>query len=148
MKNKVILTALFLFGFVILPAQSRAGTDDKEKLAIKKVLIESYVEGISVNRDSLAVKKGFHPDFLMHVYHKGRLIKADLGTWLARLKLDGKKNPKSIQHKFEIIDLTGNSSFVKMEIYENSKHIYTDYFGLYNFKDGWKIVNKIFYGHE
>ena len=54
----------------------------------------------------------------------------------------------TIQHKFVIIDLTGNSSFVKMEIYEDSKHIYTDYFGLYKFEDGWKIVNKIFYGHE
>ncbi len=148
MKYKVILTTLFLFGFVILPAQSRAGADDNEKLAIKNVLIESYVEGIYVKRDSMAVKKGFHPDFLMHVYHNGRLIKAGLGTWLARLKLDNKKNPKSIQHKFVIIDLTGNSSVVKMEIYEDSKHIYTDYFGLYKFKDGWKIVNKIFYGHE
>jgi len=148
MKYKVILTTLFVFGFVILPAQSRPRADDNEKLAIKNVLIESYLEGIYVNRDSMLVKKGFHPDFLMHVYHNGRLIKADLGTWLARLKLDGKKNKKSIQHKFVIIDLTGNSSFVKMEIYEDSKHIYTDYFGLYKFEDGWKIVNKIFYGHE
>ena len=48
MKYKVILTTLFLFGFVILPAQSRAGADDNEKLGIKNVLIESYVEGIYV----------------------------------------------------------------------------------------------------
>ncbi|MCH8980513.1 hypothetical protein IH922_00675 [candidate division KSB1 bacterium] len=38
-------------------------TDDKEKLTIKKVLIESYVEGIYVNRDSMAVKKGFTRTF-------------------------------------------------------------------------------------
>ena len=95
MKYKVILTTLFLFGFVILPAQSRAGADDNEKLAIKNVLIESYVEGIYVNRDSMAVKKGFHPDFLMHVYHNGRLIKADLGTWFSATKARRQEEYKS-----------------------------------------------------
>jgi len=46
------------------------------------------------------------------------------------------------------VDVTGNSAMVKMEIHEDSKQIYTDYFLLYKFDDGWKIVSKTFYSHS
>ena len=112
------------------------------------MLVETYVEGIYVNRNREAVTQGFHPDFILHVYDDGQLIQAPLELWLGRLQLDGTRNPKSIDYSFDLIDITGNSAVVKMQIYEESHHLYTDYFGLYKFGDGWKIVNKIFYSHD
>ena len=138
---------IVVFGFLLYsPAQFAQQTDDAAE--IKEMLVESYVYGIYVNRDEDAVRSGFHPDFVMHVLDDGQLIQAPLDMWLARLSLDGTKNSTPYDHNFETIDVTGNSAVVKMEIYEDSKHIYTDYFGLYRFTDGWKIVNKIFYGHN
>lgn len=137
----VILT--FLFYAPLTFAQQ-----GEDEIAIKELLVESYVEGIHINRKTDAVRIGFHPDFLMHVYNDGQLIQAPLEMWLERLNLDGIKNTKTIKHSFDSIDITGNSAVVKMQIYEDSQHLYTDYFGLYRFEEGWKIVNKIFYSHN
>ncbi len=68
--------------------------------------------------------------------------------WLNRLQLDRTRNTNRIESIFSLIDFSGNTAIARMEIYENSKHIYTDYMGLYKFPEGWRIVNKIFYSHE
>ena len=119
----------------------------EDKAAIKHVLVTAYVEGIHVNRDIEAVKSGFHPDFVMHVYSDDQLIKAPLSMWLDRLQLDGTRNPKTIEHQFDLVDVSGNTALAKMQIYADEEHIYTDYLGLYRFESGWQIVNKIFYAH-
>ena len=144
MKYRVALTIIFLFSFSFLGMQGF----EKEKNAVKKVLVDSYVKGIHINRDIKLVQEGFHPDFIMHVLDNNQIIKASLDMWLGRLKLDGQKNQNTIDYKFKSIDITGYSAVAKMEIYENSKHIYTDYFSLYKFEDGWKIISKIFTGHD
>lgn len=148
MKHSVHTIAFFALFSTCLFAQGSTTTSAEDELAIKEVLVKCYVEGIHINRDSAAVKGGFHPSFLMHVYAGGQIIKASLDMWLERLKLDGIKNTNRIEAEFKSIDKSGNTAVVRMEIYENSNHIYTDYFGLYKFADGWKIVNKIFYTHE
>ncbi len=138
---------IIVFGFLLYsPAQFAQQADDAS--VIKELLVESYVNAIYVNRDEHAVRGGFHPGFVLHVLDDGQLIQAPLDMWLARLQLDGISNSTPYDHDFKSIDITGNSAVVKMEIFEDSKHIYTDYFGLYKFADGWKIVNKIFYGHH
>ena len=141
MRSALAVLVLFL-GPLPLLAQ-----DANDEAAVRQVLVDAYVEGLHVNRDLAAVQSGFHPDFVMHVYDDGHLIQAPLAMWLERLQLDGTKNPKPIDYQFDLVDVTGNSAVAKLQIFEDSKHIYTDYFGLYKFDDGWKIVNKIFYGH-
>ena len=141
MRNSIFVLCLLYSPLLI--AQS---TDDEG--AIKEMLVESYVEGIYVNRNREAVMKGFHPDFVLHVYDGGNLIQAPLEAWLGRLQLDGTRNTDSIDYQFDLIDIAGNTALAKMLIYENSQLLYTDYFGLYKFEDGWKIVNKIFYDHN
>ncbi len=140
---RICMAVLYLLYSPLLTAQS---TDDEG--AIREMLVEAYVEGIYVNRDHEAVIKGFHPDFILHVYDGGNLIQAPLELWLGRLQLDGTRNPESIDYKFDLINITGNAAIAKMLIFENSQLLYTDYFGLYKFEDGWKIVNKIFYEHN
>lgn len=120
----------------------------EERQAIEQIIVSAYVEGVFVNRDAGAVQTGFHPDFLMHVYADGQLIQAPLAMWLERMGLDNTKNPKPVKHEFDSIDITGNAATVKMRIYEDGTHLYTDYLGLYRFDHGWRIVNKIFFGHD
>ncbi len=143
MRVKIILLAALL----CFSTYSSAA-NEKEKKAVKAVLVTAYVNGLHINRDEKAVRAGFHSDFVMQIFSDGRIIKATLDMWLERLALDGKKNPKRVEHKFNFVDVTGNSAMVKMEIHEDSKQIYTDYFLLYKFDDGWKIVSKTFYSHS
>ncbi|MGH7546311.1 MAG: nuclear transport factor 2 family protein [Gemmatimonadota bacterium] len=119
-----------------------------EEAAIRTLLVDAYVEGIHIDRDSAAVRRGFHPDFVMAVYDEGELIVVPLQMWLDHLQLDGRRTSHTIDYAFSSIDVTGSAATAKMEIYEDGTHIYTDYFGLYEFPDGWKIVNKLFYDHD
>ena len=141
MRSTLAILVLFLAPLPLLAQHA----DDQA--AVRQVLVDAYVQGLHVNRDLAAVERGFHTDFVMHVYDDGHLIQAPLAMWLERLQLDGTKNPKPIDYQFDLVDVTGNSAVAKMQIFEDAKHIYTDYFGLYKFDDGWKIVNKIFFGH-
>ena len=123
----------------------------KEKEAIKKVINESYVNGIHINSDVDAVNKGFHPGFTMLILSNNSLIKFPLYNWLISIKKRAESNKKQeseITHKFKIIDVTGNAAVVGVELFKDSEKIYTDYFSLYKFEDGWKIVNKIYFSHK
>ena len=129
-------------------AVRKKSIDESETKAIKQVLVDAYIRGIFVERNIELVRSGFHPDFSMHVLDDKQIIIASLDMWLQRLELDGIKNENKIDHEFKFIDFTENSAVAKMEICENTKHIYTDYFCLYKFDNGWKIVSKIFAAHE
>ena len=114
---------------------------------IREVISRAYVDGVFRHRDSVLVKNGFHPSFVLSVRTNDGLLVVTLETWLKRLSLDGKPSSKSFEHKFLQVDATGKTAVVKMEIYENGKHKYTDYMGLYCFSEGWRIVNKVFESH-
>ena len=144
MMHRILLVVTLSSAVLGLSSPVEAGSDED---AIKDVVTKAYVEGIHTHRDLAAVEAGFHPDFAMHVLHDGQLIKASLEMWLERLALDGTPNPKTIDSKFLAVDVTGDTGTTKLEIHEDGVHIYTDYFGLYRFEDGWKIVNKLFQSH-
>lgn len=148
MKSKIWIISIFVLFMLLSACTTEPAANNPEVAEIKSVLESAYVLGIHTNRDSVAVRAGFHPDFVMHVYDDGQIINVTLDMWLERMKLDGTKNPKKIEHEFGPIDTTGNSGTAKVEIFADSKHIYTDYFLLYKFEDGWKIIGKIFYSHS
>ena len=147
MKPKKALIAMMAF-FAVCSCATQQASDNQDVTAIKTVLEDAYVNGIHINRDSIAVRNGFHPSFVMFVYDDGEIINATLDMWLGRLNLDGTKNPINIEHEFGFVDVNGNAATARMEIYEDSKHKYTDYFSMYKFEEGWKIVGKIFYSHK
>lgn len=130
---------------IIWPLSVCAANDEE---SISKLMVESYVEGVYVNRDEQAVLRGFHPDFVLHVNNDGRVTTESLAQWLQRLNLDGTKSDRSVDYEIVSIDVTGESAVAKLQIYLNSKLIYTDYFGFYKFDEGWRFINKIFSGHE
>jgi len=146
MKVKIPIFIVFVLLGALLGCAQKIHNESETK-AIKQVLVDAYIRGIFIDRNIELVKSGFHPDFSMHVLDNKQIIQASLDMWLQRLELDGTKNENKIDHEFKFIDFTKNSAVAKVEIYENSKHIYTDYFSLYKFEKGWKIVSKIFASH-
>lgn len=140
----LILSTLNAFG---QPAD-QASSSTSDQAAIQAVLIDSYVQGIHLNRDIAAVRCGFHPDFMMTVYDEGEVVVVPLQMWLDHLQLDGQPTSHTIDYAFSSIDITGSAATAKIEIYQDGTHIYTDYFGLYKLPEGWKIVNKLFYDHD
>ncbi|MCP5049062.1 MAG: nuclear transport factor 2 family protein [bacterium] len=46
-----------------------------------------------------------------------------------------------------MIDVTGATAMVKLEVYRDGKRKYTDYLTLYKVKEGWRVMTKLFTFH-
>jgi len=124
---------------------------ETEKQAIIRVIEDSYMNGIGNTGDADAIRRGFHPEFNLLGLKEGQLTKLPIEQWILNIgkqKEAGKYPPKEkVTFKYPMIDVVGTAAVAKIAFYSGSRHVYTDFLSLYKFKDGWKIVNKIYYQH-
>jgi hypothetical protein len=146
MKNKIFNTTLVLVSLAAVGAFARKN-DDKQ--AVTKVVEEAYVQGVHANPSGEAMRKGFHQDFIMFVFDKGKINKVTRDEWISRIEAGKAQSSNSskpeVKAEFPLVEITGNAAVVKVELHRNGKHIFSDYLSLYKFDDGWKIIGKIFY---
>lgn len=144
MRAPVALAALALLALLSAPAAA-ADKDD-----VLRVVTDAYIQGVHVKPDPAAMRRGFHPDFRMLVLSEGKMTAVTLDEWATRIgKAAADPNaPKyAIRHEFPQVDITGTAATVKVELWRDNVHTFTDYLSLYKFQDGWKIVSKTFYTH-
>ncbi len=149
---KRTLFVLCAAAVVAMALDAAAGDDvEKEKAAIRKVIDESYVKGVHIDRNAKAIRKGFHPEFNMFLFRDGAVTKWSIDHWIDVVEKERKNAPsppeREITHEFTMIDVTGNAAVARVEIYRDGKRTFTDYLSLYKLKEGWKIVGKIYYRH-
>lgn len=144
-KSGVMLSvaAVAILGSGFNSDKTNVTTDEEE---IQAVITSAYIEGVHLNRDTEAIRAGFHPEFVMTILGDGGVINATLDQWVERIAASSPQEHE-IEWEFENVDVTGSAAFVKLAVFEDGTQIYTDYMGLYKFDSGWKIVNKIFYSH-
>ena len=123
-----------------------------ESADVQAVVQSAYVEGVHAKGDAVLMRQGFHPDFRMLVLRDGKMSAVTLDEWAGRLEARAKENPNApkpaIKAEFPIVNVTGNAAVVRVELYRDGKHTFTDYLLLYKLSDGWKIVSKIFQAHS
>ena len=151
MKKIAISIFLALLFPVLMFAQDN---QNEEKEAIKTVIQTAYVDGLQNNGDLTKTEEGFHPGFNLLGVRNNGLTKFPIYSWVEYAKHKQKENPdppaenEKVTCEFELIDITGNAAVAKIELYKDSKKIYTDYLSLYKFEEGWRIVNKIYFAHK
>ena len=122
--------------------------DSIEKEAIQKVIEEAYIDSIHERQDEDGARRGFHHNFTMFVLKDDNIDAVTLDSWFGRIEQLKADAPELWEAKttstIEFIDVSGNAAVVKLEVYKGETHFSTDYMLLYKFKDGWKIVSKIF----
>lgn len=122
--------------------------ENEEEMAVKKLIEKAYIKGIHGTQDEKVVKSGFHKDFAMLVLKDNAIDRFDVDRWLERIPKLKKENPKlweaSTTHQFAFVDVTDNAAVAKLDVYKGDTHFSTDYMLLYKFKEGWRIVSKIF----
>ncbi|HQU71577.1 MAG TPA: nuclear transport factor 2 family protein [Calditrichia bacterium] len=133
--------------FLLISTVLSANTEED----IKAVVTSAYVEGIHIERNPEKVRAGFHPDFTMNVLKENKLVKISLDQWLSGME-SGKKpadpQPRpNVTHEFALVSVSGSAAVVRVELYRDGKHLFSDFLNLYQFEDGWKIVAKTFYRH-
>lgn len=154
MKKFIIILFLSVFsvGLLFCSGESNTGgnvVSSAEESAVKNVIVEAYIKGVFINRDTDAMKNGFHPEFSKADYHDDHMHQYSIDQWLEgieRLKTSNAQQPTgTITHKFLFVDVTGNAAAAKTEIYRDGKLIITDYISLFKLSDNWKIIYKIGY---
>ena len=113
----------------------------------RAVVETAYVQGVHASFSAEAIRKGFHPDFRMYALRDGALFFVTRDEWIARLEKRAAEDSRKaqIQAEYPIVDVTGNTAVVRVELHRDGKHVFTDYLSLYRFADGWKIVAKVFH---
>jgi len=151
--TKSFLSALLIFAISLSAFAQNNADVKKDQEAIKKVILSAYVDGLQNEGNLDKIDKGFHPGFnLLGIGRGNEIWKLPIYTWkestkkkLEEGKLPKKDKDKMVTIKFLNVDVTGTAAVAKIEFYVGEKLTYVDYLSLYKFKDGWKIVSKIFY---
>jgi hypothetical protein len=136
-----------IISFLLMTAiVSVAQQTEQDQEAIRRVIQESYVQGIHNKAGIELVEKGFHPGFEMLGVQNGLLTRYPIYSWIETLKKTMGQTPASeITSEIPFVDVAGDAAVARVELFKEGKHLFTDYMSLYRFQEGWKIVAKIYY---
>lgn len=143
--KKIILFSVIIVIIITISAAWTYRTDDQAEIdAIKKVIVESYVEGLFLKGDAEMIKKGWHNECDIVYLNKGKLGKLPAKYWADRMTKNPAPLDPNVTYKFTDVKVTGTAGIAIVEIYTSGQHLYTDYMCMYKFSDGWKICTKIY----
>lgn len=151
---KSILKGALSFGLlsIIIFAFKSVDTTAEEDV-VKKVVLESYINGAFNELNAEAMKNGFHKDFAIFSAKGEEISKYPIADWVEGVekRKAGDYDPNDVkniwEHTFVSIDVTGGAAQVKVELRNQGKHVFTDYLSLLKFDSGWKIVAKVYHRH-
>lgn len=130
---------------------SAYGQDEQER--IRNVIMSAYVEGIHNHGDAAEIEKGFHPCFVLPGIgaDSSTVTLLPIFTWKEMVKASKEKamgvKPPRTDCRFISIDVTGTAAVAKIELWRGERLIFTDYLTLYKFREGWRLVGKIYHRH-
>lgn len=121
--------------------------------AIKKVVIEQYLEGAFGHTKIHAFKSGFHPQFaIANPQAEGQLFFFTRDMW-EQVLVQRKQDPNfdyatiAFTPRFRTIDLQGDRASVSLDLLLGDKVVYTDFLLLLRIKGNWQIVSKVYHQH-
>jgi hypothetical protein len=124
------------------------GTDTQPEIDdIKWVIGDALFDGSGNYWDVERFRKGFHPVFTGLSYNRKKLERDSYSDWDQIIRIMKKKEPEGhpvlITGKFPGVKVRGNIGFAEVKLYIGTRLKETVYLLLLNFRDGWKIVNKL-----
>ena len=109
-----------------------------DEAAIRQT-VQYYFDG-GKNRDSLTLRKAFHPEARMLFAREGKLVVVPIGEYITRVGSESHKPGEvdSTERKVVSVDVVA-----KLEL-KRPNAVLTDYMSLLKVEGRWLIVNKIF----
>ena len=114
-----------------------------DEAAIRQT-VQYYFDG-GKNRDSVALRKAFHPEARMLFAKDGQLAVVPIGEYIARVAENKLKSGEvdSTRRRVTSVDVAGDAAIARLEL-ERPDAVLTDYMSLLKVDGRWQIVNKIF----
>lgn len=109
-----------------------------------RLTVQYYFDG-GKHRDSLTLRKAFHPDARMLFARDGKLAVVPIGEYITRVGSEQLEPGEvdSTERKVVSVDVVGDAAVAKLEL-KRPNTILTDYMSLLKVDGRWLIVNKIF----
>ena len=134
-----------LIALVVCLVTAVAFADHTEDAAIIEAVDRAYVHGVHIDADAEKMRSGMHETFVMYVLGEKGVTQVTRDAWIARLATaTGRPDTKA---NIKVLDRTGNTAVVKVDLFRDGKQIFTDYISMYRTSDGWKLVAKTFHRH-
>lgn len=114
-----------------------------DEAAIRQT-VQYYFDG-GKNRDSLALRKAFHPEARMLFAKDGRLEMVPIGEYIERVA-GSRPKPGEVdrtRRRVASVDVAGDAAVAKLEL-QRPDMLITDYMSLLKVDGRWVIVSKIF----
>ena len=114
-----------------------------DEAAIRQT-VQYYFDG-GKHRDSLTLRKAFHPDARMLFARDGKLAVVPIGEYITRVGSERLEPGEvdSTERKVVSVDVVGDAAVAKLEL-KRPNALLTDYMSLLKVDGRWLIVNKIF----
>ena len=114
-----------------------------DEAAIRQT-VQHYFDG-GKNRDSLTLRKAFHPEARMLFARDGKLVVVPIGEYITRVGSERLEPGEvdSTERKVVSVDVVGDAAVAKLEL-KRPTELLTDYMSLLKVDGRWLIVNKIF----
>ncbi|HEY9506165.1 MAG TPA: nuclear transport factor 2 family protein [Gemmatimonadales bacterium] len=114
-----------------------------DEAAIRQT-IQYYFDG-GKTRDSLTLRKAFHPEARMLFAREGKLVVVPIGEYITRVGSEpfGPGEVDSTERKVVSVDVVGDAAIAQLELRRPNARV-TDYMSLLKVEGRWLIVNKIF----
>ena len=114
-----------------------------DEAAIRQT-VQYYFDG-GKNRDSLTLRKAFHPEARMLFAREGKLVVVPIGEYITRVGSESLKPGEvdSTERKVVSVDVVGDAAVAKLEL-KRPNTVLTDFMSLLKVDGRWLIVNKIF----
>jgi protease I len=114
-----------------------------DEAAIRQT-VQYYFDG-GKNRDSLTLRKAFHPEARMHFVRDGKLVVVPIAEYITRVGSEQLKPGEvdSTERKVVSVDVVGDAAVARLEL-KRPNALLTDYMSLLKVDGRWLIVNKIF----
>jgi hypothetical protein len=153
--KRISLLSFFALALFVIALASKAmlySETDVDKAAVETLIEGAYINGAFNDLDTETMRAGFHPVFKIHGVNNDALREYPIDDWIAGIEkrkaaADFDPSDQKWDHKFVFVDVTGDAAVAKIELFKDSKHVYTDYLSLLKFSDGWKITDKVYFRH-
>jgi hypothetical protein len=106
--------------------------------------VQYYFDG-GKNRDSLILRKAFHPEARMLFARDGKLVVVPISEYISRVGSEQLRPGEvdSTERKVVSVDVVGDAAVAKLQL-KRPNALLIDYMSLLKVDGRWLIVNKIF----
>lgn len=141
---RTLFFILTLFGMTSTNAQTIS-----EEQELKKLVEETFANGVFNELKTEEMPRGFHADFAILIANGSNLFRLPLHDWIKVVeayKNDPEKMKsriRNVEYTIEVLEITGKTAIVKTQFFRNNQLIITDYLSYIKYPESWKAVAKV-----